>query len=107
MRTYKKHGTIPDLSIEELSRLIAPVARENNIVGVSLFGSRARGDYDSDSDYDFLIDVNKDYRFRNYVNFKDVMSELLQCDVDVVSRRSLTEDRFSRDILKEEIHVYG
>lgn len=107
MRTFKEHGKIPDLSIQELSLLIGPIAKANNVTRVYLFGSRARGDYDSDSDYDFLIDVNDEYRYMNYLSFKDTLSELLECDVDVVSRRSLTDNRFSRDIIREGIHVYG
>lgn len=107
MRISETHGEIPDLTLQELSELVAPVAAMSNITGVSLFGSRARGDYDLDSDYDFLIDVNDDYRFRDYLRFKDTMSDLLKCDVDVISRRSLKGDRFSQDVLREEIRIYG
>ena len=102
----KKHGKIPDLSIEELREIVAPIAERTNITGVSIFGSRARGDYDSDSDYDLLIDVNENYRFRDYLCFKEYVSKMLECDVDVITRRSLMDDQFARDIIREAVNVY-
>lgn len=106
MRIIKEHGNIPNLTIEELRKLVAPIAEKSNVTGVSIFGSRARGDYDSDSDYDLLIDVNDDYSFEDYLFFKDSLSESLQCDVDVITRRSLTGDQFAKDIVREAIRIY-
>ena len=108
MRLFKPHkGKILDLTPAELGELIGPIADANKITRVFLFGSRAKGDYDVDSDYDMLIDVAPDCRYQDFLKFKDEVSELLGCDVDVITRRSLTDDRFSRNILKEGVHVYG
>ena len=107
MRYLKPHdGPIEDIDAEGLERIIARIAERNHITAVYLFGSRARGDYDGDSDYDFLIDVDEEYRFRNYLDFKDTLSLLLNCDVDVVARRTLRDNGFARDVLNEMIPIY-
>lgn len=100
-----KRGRNP--SIDELSKIIGPIAEVNNIVSVSLFGSRATGKYTRESDYDFLIDVNENYTFRNYCKFTDGVEAALGRPIDVVERQLLTDDIFSRRVQREEIHVWG
>ena len=56
---------------EELAVIFAPLAARCNITSVSLFGSRATGDYRRDSDYDFLIAVNEHYDYHDYCRFAD------------------------------------
>ena len=98
---FRKHN----LSLEELRAVVEPIAHRNNVLSVSLFGSRARGDYSPDSDYDFLIDVPEDYTFSQYLAFTDQLSERLGTKVDVVTRRSLKDNGFSRTVIQEEVFV--
>jgi len=91
--------------LEELRDLISPLASRYNITGVYLFGSRARGDSVEDSDYDFVIEVAPDYDWKDHMGFIEDASKVLGRDVDVVTRRSLTDDRFSKDVLREMVHV--
>ena len=42
-----------DCSVSEISDIVAPIAEKYGVKKVFLFGSRARGDYREDSDYDF------------------------------------------------------
>jgi len=95
------------ISNEALRRLIGPIARKYNITAVSLFGSRARGDGREDSDYDFLIDVSDQYTFHDRIGFTDEMSGILHRSVDVVTRRSLLDDDFSKELLEQEVRIYG
>ena len=96
---------IGDLTIEDLGKLIAPLAAKYNITRVYLFGSRARGDFTGDSDYDFVIEVTPEYRWDDHVDFIESASKALDCNVDVVTRRGLTDDNFSKDVLREMIYV--
>lgn len=93
------------LVMKQLASIIAPIAAKYNITKVYLFGSRARDDYTDDSDYDFIIEVNSDYCWDDYMDFIEDASKALNRDVDVVTRRSLTDDNFSKDVLREMVYV--
>ncbi|MBE6524573.1 MAG: nucleotidyltransferase domain-containing protein [Thermoplasmata archaeon] len=93
------------MTIEDLGKVIAPIAAKYNITKVYLFGSRARGDCTSDSDYDFIIEVTPEYRWDDHMGFIDSVSKVLNSNVDVITRRSLTDDNFSKDALREMIYV--
>jgi len=93
------------LAIKQLGEVIAPIAVKYNITKVFLFGSRARDDYTDESDYDFLIEVNPNYSWDDYMDFIEDASKALDRDVDVVTRRSLTDDNFSKDVLREMVYV--
>ncbi len=93
------------VAIKELGDIIAPLAARCNITKVYLFGSRARDDYTDDSDYDFIIEVKPEYRWGNQMDFIEGAKEALGHDVDVVTRRSLTDDNFSKRALGEMIFV--
>ena len=64
------------MDLESLGRSISPIAKRCNITGVFLFGSRARGDFDENSDYDLVVDVNDDYDIGDHVRFIDDVSKL-------------------------------
>ena len=46
-------------SIDEIQRIVAPIASKYDVDRVFLFGSYARGDADSGSDIDFVIDKGR------------------------------------------------
>ena len=74
--------------IRAVQRTVQPIARRHGVKRVYLFGSRARGDDRSDSDYDFLIskgDVNSLLRM---ASFWGDMEEALHAPVDVVTDTS-------------------
>ena len=92
-------------AIKELGDIIAPIAARCNITKVYLFGSRARDDYTDDSDYDFIIEVKPEYRWGDHMDFIEGAKEALGHDVDVVTKRSLTDDNFSKRVLREMVYV--
>ncbi|MDR2698414.1 MAG: nucleotidyltransferase domain-containing protein [Candidatus Methanoplasma sp.] len=96
-----------DHSIDEIIKIISPIAERYGIERVYLFGSRARGDNASDSDYDFSIDPGRMDNILDFFGFIDELEEALGSRVDVVSRRSLKEDRFYRYMVADEVVVYG
>jgi len=93
-------------SLDEMAAILRPIAYEYKVTGVSLFGSRARGDFTDDSDYDLLIDVADDFSFGDYGAFIDESSRALGSSIDVITRRSLTDCDFDRTILEEEVRVF-
>ena len=46
-------------SIDEIQRIVAPIATKYDVDRVFLFGSYARGDASSNSDLDFVIDKGR------------------------------------------------
>jgi hypothetical protein len=98
---------LADHSIEEIVKIVSPIAERYGIERVYLFGSRARGDNSSNSDYDFSIDPGRMDNILDLFSFIDELEEALSSEVDVVSRRSLREDSFYRYMVAKEIVVYG
>lgn len=47
------------LTFEGLRSIVAPIAQRYGVREVYLFGSRSRGDYHNDSDFDLLITVEE------------------------------------------------
>ena len=92
-------------SLEEMAAILRPIADEYRVTGISLFGSRARGDFNDDSDYDLLIDVADDFSFGDYGAFIEEASKALGSQVDVVTRRSLSDCSLDRRILEDEVCV--
>lgn len=70
--------------------------RERGVVHAALFGSVARGDNDSGSDVDVMVEIDPDIRMTvfDYVDLKEYIAGLFDGPVDVVNR----------DALKSRIH---
>jgi predicted nucleotidyltransferase len=80
---------------------IGSLAERYGISNVRIFGSVARGDSDSRSDIDFLVDVPRDASLFDLSRFRREPSDLLGVDVDVVSSHALLPR--DRDVLEEAI----
>ena len=90
----------------ELTKIVGPLAEANKILSVSLFGSRATGRYTRKSDYDFLIEVNKDFTFDEYYRFSDGLQAALGTSVDIVFTDTSNDDYFSRRVISEAIMIW-
>lgn len=58
-------------TLDELKGIVGPIASRYNIRRVYLFGSRARGDFDDDSDYDFIILCPEEMGLIGLTNFRN------------------------------------
>ncbi len=94
------------LSLEEIRRIVGPVAEEYGMKKVFLFGSRARGDCRPDSDYDFLVVAPEDCTLFTLGGFYADLKEALGSEIDIVTEGSLHED-FADNIENDLISVYG
>lgn len=79
---------------------ILDVARKRGACNVAVFGSVARGESDSRSDVDFLVDMTPGHGLFDMGGLLIELAELLGCEVDVVSRRGL-RDRIRERVLAE------
>jgi predicted nucleotidyltransferase len=61
------------------------------ILSLSLFGSVARDEAEVTSDVDVLVEFPAPPTFDQYMGLKFYLEDLLQCKVDLVTRRALRE----------------
>lgn len=77
---------------------------EVEILSIVLFGSRARGDYTSQSDYEFLILVSKDTPLKKYVLFNEELKlELVKEKYLNVKVVTYTPEIFEEILYEEKI----
>jgi predicted nucleotidyltransferase len=102
MGSTKKH----DLSFEELCEIVAPIAEKRGVEKVYLFGSRARGDYNERSDYDFYIIPG---HIRSLIGLSGLMQDLqeaLGVEVDIISENPRIKEDFLQEVLHNRRLVY-
>ena len=88
--------------IANLKKMIRPIAKKYGVESVYLFGSRARGDYRADSDFDFYI---KKGRIRGYfalVGFFEELKEAVQAEIDLVSQDEEELDAYLREAIRKD-----
>ncbi len=100
-------------TIEEIKKIVTPIARKHRITRMYLFGSYARGEADADSDIDIRIDAAN---LRTLFEMGDLYADLeeaLNKSLDLVTTESLRENindpltrKFIRTIKKEEHLLY-
>ncbi len=93
-------------SIEDLRKIINPIAEKYHVSKVFLFGSFARGDNHENSDVDLRIDKGDLKGMFALCGFYTEVEEALQMKVDLITTGSL-EDDFLRKIEKEEVLLYA
>ena len=82
-------------TLEDIRRLrpqIMELARQYRARKVSVFGSCARGEMSEDSDIDFLVDFDDNYRLLDIAGMMNGLEDLLGRKVDVVPRSALREE---------------
>lgn len=93
-------------SIDEIKKIISPIASRYGVERVFLFGSYARGETTEESDLDFRIDKGT---LRGLFQLGGLYSDLegkFDKKLDLLTTGSL-EQKFLDRIASEEILVYG
>ena len=75
--------------VEQHSREILELAGKHGMTNVRDFGSMARGDAETDSDLDLLVDCEEGSSLFDQVGFKQELEERLHRSVDVATPKSL------------------
>ena len=81
-----------------------PELRAEGIESLALFGSVARGEERDESDVDLLVEFNRPIGMFHFLHVRRRLSELLGCDVDLVTRPALRQE-MRDDILEEAVDV--
>jgi uncharacterized protein len=76
------------LVLETLRKHKGEILAQFPVKRIALFGSVVRGEQTGRSDIDILVDVDPSIGLR-FVNLADSLQEMLQCKVDLVSRRAI------------------
>ena len=98
-------GEVREYTIEELRRIVEPIAESYGMRQVYLFGSRARGDNREDSDYDFCVVTSDDCDLFELGGFFADLRDALGVEIDLVCQESLRDD-FSREVLRDRRLLY-
>lgn len=92
-------------SIEELRRIISPIARQHGVESVSVFGSYSRGAASADSDVDLKIEKGQLRSLYQLCGFRLAVEDALKLSVDLVTSES--SDRAFLDMIKkDEVLLY-
>ena len=76
-------------TIAEIRYKVADVMRQRGVVRASVFGSVARGEAGAESDVDFLVEFEKGRTLLDLSGLRLDLMDLLGCDVDVATPKSL------------------
>lgn len=69
---------------------IRRIAKKHGVIRLRVFGSHASGTATKSSDLDLLVDLNPDRDLLDLVEFKLDLEDLLDCEVDVVTKGGLS-----------------
>ena len=95
-----------DISFDELCEIVAPIAEKHGVGRVYLFGSRARGDNEQSSDFDFLITLGQ---IHSLIKLGSLMCDLeaaLGTSVDIVAEGPHLREEFKKEVLRDGKLVY-
>lgn len=81
---------------------ILRIAKKHGASNVRIFGSVARGENDSKSDVDLLVDLEQGRSLLDHAALYLELEELLQCKVDVATEKGLKE-RIRERVLNEAV----
>jgi len=94
-----------NLSFEELREIVVPIAERYGAERVFLFGSRARGDNRSDSDYDFYVALGR-IKGLKLCGLLCELEDALGDNVDIVTEGAQLDQDFSREIFRDMRLLY-
>lgn len=90
--------------------IIKILCDSHNVDTMYLFGSAVRGDFNSDSDIDFLVKFkpgNLSGYFDNYIDFKEKLKNLFGREVDLVEEQTLKNPILIDSINRNKELIYG
>jgi predicted nucleotidyltransferase len=95
---------------DELDRLVRQIVAKVDPVAIYLFGSRARGDADDDSDYDLMIVVPDDFpagQANTHTAFQCVEGRRIPIDAVMVRRGRFRERAAQVGTLSHQVNRDG
>lgn len=99
-------SVIRDIAFDRLCKLVAPIARKHKINKMYLFGSRARNEFDSDSDYDIYVVSDEITSLIHLSSLILDLKDALNSEVDVVIENECIGNEFLKEVLRDRRLVY-
>ena len=95
-------------TIEEIEKLITYNKKEfyekYGLITIGIFGSYSRGEQNTDSDLDLLVEVQRPMGFVKFMRLENHLSQLLGVKVDMVTKKAL-KPHIGKRILQEVQYV--
>ena len=92
-------------SVDDVKRIVSPIAQRFGVERMWLFGSYARGDFNLDSDLDFRVDMESPCGYFKLAGFYNALEEALGKKVDLLPTDSIDADLLEQ-IKNDEVIVY-
>ena len=80
------------------------LAEKFKVKEIGIFGSFVRGEQSERSDIDILVEFSEPIGFFAFIDLEDHLSEILDAQVDLVSRKAL-KPNIGKNILRELVKV--
>ena len=94
------------LTLEQIKRIVMPIAEKYRVEAVYLFGSYARGEADGDSDLDFLVFGGDHFKLTMILAMQEEFYETFRKKIDAFEIREINEGSpFYNTIMKEKVLV--
>jgi len=94
-------------TIEELKIKIGKVLADFPVQKAILFGSYAKGEADSKSDIDLVVDTNNQLRGLAFFGLRAELREKLKKDFDLIDKKSIIKGgRADKEIKKSGVVIY-
>jgi predicted nucleotidyltransferase len=93
-----------DIYIKKLQKMLPKLKKKYPIKYIGIFGSYIRGEQNSSSDLDILVEFNGPITLFGYAKLENELSDELGIKVDLVSKTAL-KPRIGKHILSEVIEV--
>jgi predicted nucleotidyltransferase len=98
-------------TLDELKSRLAPFCQRHGVARMEVFGSLARGEQRPGSDIDLLVTFRPDVHLGwDFFELNKELEDILGCEVDLLTRRSVEQDRNSirrRSILQSTREIYA
>ena len=96
----------PIFTLDNINRLVKPLADKYRVKEIYLFGSYARGEADESSDLDFLVFGGEHFKLTNILALGEELREVLKKNVDVFEINEINQESdFYKTIMKEKVLV--
>ena len=92
-------------TIEQLRKMITPIAKKHGVKSVALFGSYSRGEATENSDVDLIIQKGKIETLFQLIGFRLDVEDALNLPVDVVTYTN-PDKEFLSMIKSDEVLLY-
>lgn len=93
------------LTIEDIKKVVAEIAPKYNLTKVTLFGSRANGNFREDSDVDLIVEFETySVSLVKIFSLKYNLEEIFKVGVDIIHGPIETDDMLEID---KEVEIYA